>query len=181
MISNRRDRSAREARLVIRTSWPPHTASSSACCIMIGTRMAGLQCDDAVITDLAKQQETAVAKNRECRHRRFREPGPSGRERARAKTKILRAADHLRNADRHSAILMTNLLGIDANPLKPKHHHQRDQTGIRGQAGRLAVVLQCYFPHRKLTAAHFPELFASERSALSPIADDGCAQCRKSP
>src|SRR5262249_37141100 len=70
------------------------------------------------VTDLAEQQETAVAHRHDCGHRRADKPLPSGQPRSRLEPKLLGAAQHLRNANCPATEAMADLLGIGAEAVK---------------------------------------------------------------
>jgi hypothetical protein len=82
------------------------------------------------VTDLAEQQETAVAQRHDCGHRRADKPLPSGQPRTRLEPKLLGAAQHLRNANSPPTEAMANLLGIGANTVETRQHHQRRKTWV---------------------------------------------------
>ena len=93
-------------------------------------RATWLKYDELVLGDFAEQQKAAILKGGQRRHRCIGKPSPCCRRDAGLQPKCLRAAEHLGQADRDVAELVTNLFGIDSQTLKPKHHHQRDETRI---------------------------------------------------
>jgi hypothetical protein len=82
------------------------------------------------VTDLAEQQETAITQRHDCGHRRADKPLPSGQPRTRLEPKLLGAAQHLRNANSPPTEAMANLLGIGANTVETRQHHQRRKTWV---------------------------------------------------
>ena len=92
-------------------------------------------------TALPSSEEAAFAQRRDGRERGRGEPLPIGLDRARLDLELLGAAQHLRNAERHAAKLMPNLLRVGRHAEKAQYHHQRDETGIdRRGAFRFKLV-----------------------------------------
>jgi hypothetical protein len=70
------------------------------------------------VTDLAEQQEAAVAQRHDPWQRRLDKPFPVGQARSRLEAQLLGTAQHFGNADYPSAEAMTDLLGIGAESMK---------------------------------------------------------------
>jgi hypothetical protein len=87
--------------------------------------------DDLVLASLAEQQKAPVAQGGNSGQWRIGEPIPFGRQGAGFEAEPPRAPEHLRDADRPRPEMMTNLLGIDPDPLKTQQHDQSGKTRIR--------------------------------------------------
>ena len=77
---------------------------------------------------LAEQQKAPVAQGGYSGQWRIGEPLPLGRHGTGFEAEPFRAAQHLGDADRRRPELMTDLLGIDPDPLKTQQHDQRGKT-----------------------------------------------------
>ena len=124
-MSNRRARSVRPARRVIRTRRPSQTASNSARVISAGRGCQRRLHQDLVLAGLAEHQEAAVAQDGNGRQRRAAPAASQSRPvRARLEPELLGAAQHLGHADRVRSQPMADLLGIGRDALEAQQHHE---------------------------------------------------------
>ena len=87
--------------------------------------------DDLVVTGLAEQQKAPVAQDGYSGQWRTGKPLPRSLQATGFEVESLRAAEHLGDTDRCSAELMTDLRGIDPDPLKTQEHDQGGKTRIK--------------------------------------------------
>src|SRR5262249_3056615 len=78
-----------------------------------------------VVDHLAEDDEAAVAALRQRRQVGLGEPLPRGRDRPRLQAKLLGAAQDLGNAERASAVLVTDLRRIDRDLVKAQQQYER--------------------------------------------------------
>jgi hypothetical protein len=99
---------------------------------------AGRGDDGLVVAALAEEEETAVLERGDRGQRGIRQPGPFGLTRARLEPKLLRHPQHFRDADRHPAEAVTDLVGIGSDPVEAQCRDQGNQAWI-GRIGLSAV------------------------------------------
>jgi hypothetical protein len=87
--------------------------------------------DDLVVTGLAEQQKAPVAQDGYSGQWRTGKPLPRGLQATGFEVESLRTAEHLGDTDRCSAELMTDLRGIDSDPLKTQEHDQGGKTRVK--------------------------------------------------
>ena len=85
-----------------------------------------------VIADLAEDQETSIPQRGDPGKWCFGQPLPVRRVRARLEPKLLRAAQHLGDADRGCAAPVANSARLGTNAVTAQQHHQRGEPRIVG-------------------------------------------------
>src|SRR5579883_189050 len=111
----------------------------------------GILDECAVIGDLADDQEAAIAQLDDGRQVQTRKPLPGARYQARLDAEILRATQHLGNADRDAAKAVPDLIGFGGDAVKPQQQDERRQSRIAiaaDIAGFRHLVPRMYSPQR---------------------------------